>query len=41
MLNALKQLMDNNKIRPLDYQFARLMSELDDKPFHYTVVSLC
>ena len=33
MLNALKQLMDNSKIRPLDYQFARLMSELDDNPF--------
>ncbi|MRI34890.1 exodeoxyribonuclease V subunit alpha [Endozoicomonas sp. OPT23] len=29
MLNALQQLMDNKKIRPLDYQFARLMSELD------------
>ncbi|MGI9277366.1 MAG: exodeoxyribonuclease V subunit alpha [Endozoicomonas sp.] len=32
LLKSLRQLSDDRQIRPLDYQFARFISELDDTP---------
>ncbi len=40
MLNALRQLLDTQKIRPLDYQFARLMHDIDNSPLVSLIAAL-
>ncbi|WOG25586.1 exodeoxyribonuclease V subunit alpha [Endozoicomonas sp. 8E] len=40
MINAIKHLYQQGKIRPLDYQFARFIHELDDTPCVVMVAAL-